>query len=126
MPMLRLSELAVGIGPFVVGPAVERKIGTQAAYELAIDATNFRTANWAKEKGMYANVYDAITEMENATTILATKLTNSNSEAMAQIKKAFWAGTEHWGTLLIERAKISGSLVLSEFTRNAIEKFKAK
>ncbi len=123
---VKLSELAVGIGPFVVGPAVERKIGTQAAYELAIDAKNFRTANWAKEKGMYANVYDTINLMEIAATTLATTLAKSNPEAMAQIKKAFWAGTEHWNTLLFERAKISGSLVLSEFTRNAIEKFKAK
>jgi methylglutaconyl-CoA hydratase len=123
---VKLSELAVGIGPFVVGPAVERKIGTQAAYELAIDATNFRTANWAKEKGMYANVFATIEAMHQAANELAATLANSNPDAMAQIKIAFWAGTEHWDVLLINRAKISGSLVLSAFTKNAIAKFKGK
>jgi methylglutaconyl-CoA hydratase len=123
---VKLSELAVGIGPFVVGPAVERKIGTQAAYELAIDAANFRTAQWAKQKGMYANVFDTMELMQNAAIALAHTLANSNPEAMAQIKNAFWTGTDHWDTLLTDRAKISGSLVLSEFTKNAIAKFKSK
>jgi methylglutaconyl-CoA hydratase len=123
---IKLSELAVGIGPFVVGPAVERKIGSTAAYELAIDATNFRTAQWAKEKGLYATVSDSIETMDIAIQALANTLAKSNPEAMAQIKKAFWQGTDHWDILLIERAKISGSLVLSDFTRNAISKFKSK
>jgi methylglutaconyl-CoA hydratase len=123
---IKLSELAVGIGPFVVGPAVERKIGTTAAYELAIDATNFRTANWAYQKGLYTNIYDTVEELDMAIHLLSTTLSKSNPEAMQQIKKAFWVGTEHWETLLIERAKISGSLVLSDFTKNAIAKFKAK
>jgi methylglutaconyl-CoA hydratase len=123
---IKLSELAVGIGPFVVGPAVERKIGSTAAYELAIDATNFRTAQWAKEKGLYATISDTIETMDVAIQTLANTLANSNPEAMTQIKKAFWQGTDHWDTLLIERAKISGSLVLSNFTRNAISKFKSK
>jgi methylglutaconyl-CoA hydratase len=123
---VKLSELAVGIGPFVVGPAVERKIGTQAAYELAIDATNFRTAQWAKEKGLYANLFDSIETMHQAAIQLATTLSLSNPEAMAAIKKAFWSGTDHWDTLLIDRAKISGKLVLSDFTRNAINQFKKK
>jgi methylglutaconyl-CoA hydratase len=123
---IKLSELAVGIGPFVVGPAVERKIGTNAAYELAIDATNFRTSNWAMQKGLYTNIYDTIEEMDIAIHQLSITLSNSSPEAMQQIKKAFWVGTEHWETLLIERAKISGSLVLSDFTKNAIAKFKTK
>jgi methylglutaconyl-CoA hydratase len=123
---IKLSELAVGIGPFVVGPAVERKIGTTAAYELAIDATNFRTAHWALQKGLYTNIYDNLEEMDIAILQLATTLSNSNPEAMRQIKKAFWAATDHWETLLTDRAKISGSLVLSEFTRNAIATFKTK
>ncbi len=123
---IKLSELAVGIGPFVVGPAVERKIGTQAAYELAIDATNFRTAEWAKNKGLFANVFSTIDELNIAVQSLATTLSKSNPDAMAQIKNAFWAGTENWNTLLTERAKISGSLVLSDFTKNAIQQFKAK
>ena len=123
---IKLSELAVGIGPFVVGPAVERKIGTAAAYELAIDATNFRSAEWAMQKGLYTNIYTTIAEMDIAIHNLATTLAQSNPEAMAHIKKAFWNGTQHWDTLLIDRAKISGSLVLSQFTINAIAQFKAK
>jgi methylglutaconyl-CoA hydratase len=123
---IKLSELAVGIGPFVVGPAVERKIGTTAAYELAIDATQFRSAAWAREKGLFTQVYESIELMDEAIDSLANTLAASNPEAMTEIKKAFWRGTDHWDHLLIERAKISGRLVLSEFTRNALEQFKKK
>lgn len=123
---VKLSELAVGIGPFVVGPAVERKIGTSAFSQLAIDASNWQTANWAKEKGMYAEVFETVEEMDNAIEKLSNTLANSNPEAMADIKKICWQGTEHWNELLIERAMISGKLVLSDFTRNAINKFKGK
>ncbi len=123
---VKLSELAVGIGPFVVGPAVERKIGNTAAYELAIDATNFRSAVWAYQKGLYASVSDTIEAMDEAVQNICNTLSKSSPEAMAEIKKAFWRGTENWDTLLIERAKISGRLVLSDFTRRAICSFKTK
>lgn len=123
---IKLSELAVGIGPFVVGPAVERKIGTTAAYELAIDAANFRDANWALQKGLYANIYNTKQVLDEEVLQLANTLTQYNPHAMAEIKKAFWRGTENWDTLLIERAKISGSLVLSEFTKAFINTFKQK
>jgi methylglutaconyl-CoA hydratase len=123
---VKLSELAVGIGPFVVGPVVEKKIGTASAYELAIDATTFRSANWAMQKSMYANIFETIEDLDKAIAAIATTLSQQSPEAMAKIKTAFWSGTENWDTLLIERAKISGSLVLSEFTKNAIAKFKAK
>lgn len=123
---VKLSELAVGIGPFVVGPAVERKIGTSAMSQLAIDATEWRTAEWAAQKGLYASVHDSVEEMDEAISVLANKLANSNPEAMTQLKKIFWEGTEHWDELLSERAVMSGTLVLSDFTRNAIAKFKAK
>ena len=123
---VKLSELAIGIGPFVVGPAVERKIGTSAFTDLSINATEWKDANWAKEKGMYANIYPTIDELENAVNNLAKKLSESNPEAMALLKKAFWQGTEHWDTLLKERAEMSGKLVLSDFTRHAINKFKGR
>ena len=123
---VKLSELAVGIGPFVVGPAVERKIGQGAFAQLTIDATEWRTAQWAKEKGMYADIFSSIAELDNAVISLAQKLSSSNPEAMSELKKNFWKGTENWDQLLIERAEISGRLVLSEFTRKAIEKFKRK
>jgi methylglutaconyl-CoA hydratase len=123
---IKLSELAVGIGPFVVGPVVERKIGTQAAFELAIDATNFRNANWALQKGLYTSLYDSKNEMELAANALANTLVNCNPEAMEEIKKAFWLGTSHWDEFLIERAKISGRLILSNFSKNALLSFKRK
>lgn len=123
---VKLSELAVGIGPFVVGPAVERKVGTSAFTQMAINATEFQSAEWAKEKGLYAEVYANAVEMDEGINILAKKLANSNPEAMKHLKRVSWEGTENWDELLIERAKISGELVLSEFTINAINQFKAK
>jgi methylglutaconyl-CoA hydratase len=121
---VKLSELAVGIGPFVVGPAVERKVGLSAMSQLAINATEWASAQWAKEKGLYTEIFETEEEMDQAIQTLAQKLANSNPEALADLKKIFWSGTEHWDTLLFERAAISGRLVLSTFTKNAIEKFK--
>jgi methylglutaconyl-CoA hydratase len=123
---IKLSELAVGIGPFVVGPAVERKIGTSSFSQLAIDAASWRSANWAKEHGLFAEKYLTIEEMDESIAKLTGILSRSNPEAMAEMKKIFWQGTENWDVLLEERAAISGRLVLSEFTRNAIAAFKNK
>lgn len=123
---VKLSELAIGIGPFVVGPAVERKIGTSAMSQLAINATEWQTAEWARQKGLYTEVFDTVEEMDNGIEELATKLASSNPQAMELLKKIFWEGTENWDDLLAERAAMSGELVLSEFTINAINKFKTK
>ncbi len=123
---VKLSELAVGIGPFVVGPAVERKVGSSAFCQMAINATEWQTATWAKEKGLYAEVVEDIHQLDDAVHQLAHRLSNSNPEAMMLLKKAAWTGTDHWDDLLIERAEMSGKLVLSEFTVNAINKFKTK
>ncbi len=123
---IKLSELAVGIGPFVVGPAVERKIGSSAFTQLAIDAAEWQSAQWANEKGLYANVYGTHAELDSAINKLAATLAKSNPEAMAMLKTVFWQGTDNWNTLLTERAAISGKLVLSEFTVNAINQFKTK
>ncbi len=123
---VKLSELAVGIGPFVVGPAVERKIGMAAMSQLAINASEWRTATWAKHKGLFDEVYESVSEMDEAVEQLALKLSKSNPEAMRELKLTFWTGTDNWDELLIERAAISGKLVLSDFTRNAINKFKQK
>jgi methylglutaconyl-CoA hydratase len=121
---IKLSELAVGIGPFVVGPAVERKVGTSAFSQLAIDATMWRNADWARRKGLFAEVHSHIDGMDESISRLSEILVHSSPQAMTEMKKIFWKGTEHWDKLLIERAAISGKLVLSDFTRNAIEKFK--
>src|SRR5574343_1636256 len=121
---VKLSEVAVGIGPFVVGPAVERKIGLSAMSELAINATEWRSADWAKKKGLYTDVFETEAEMDAEIKRLAERLASSNQEAMSMLKGVFWQGTEHWDELLVERAGMSGKLVLSDFTVNAINAFK--
>ena len=123
---VKLSELAIGIGPFVVGPAVERKIGVAAFSHLAIDATMWRNAEWAKRKGLYAELHPTMEEMEESVRRLSNALAHSSIEAIAELKKIFWKGTEHWDSLLPERAAISGKLVLSEFAKTSIQKLRTK
>ncbi len=123
---VKLSELAIGIGPFVVGPVIERKTGSAAFSHLAIDAGMWRNAEWAKRKGLFAEVHNTIEDMDESITRLAAMLAHSNPEALAEMKKIFWKGTDHWDQLLAERAAISGRLVVSRFTKDAIAKFKAK
>lgn len=122
---VKLSELAVGIGPFVVGPAVERKMGVSAMGMLAVDARSWKSAEWAAQHGLFAEVFDSAEEMDVAVDRLAGDLAQSNPEAMANLKRVLWEGTEHWDTLLAERAAVSGRLVLSDFTRSAIAAFKS-
>ena len=121
----KLSELAVGIGPFVVGPVIEKKIGLAAFGAMSVDA-DWRDAAWGERHGLYAKLFDDVAAMDDAVTALATTLAASNPEAMAMLKRVFWAGTEQWDTLLTERAAMSGTLVLSAFTRNAIGAFKTR
>ncbi|CAN5512570.1 enoyl-CoA hydratase/isomerase family protein [soil metagenome] len=123
---LKLSELSLGIGPFVVGPAVERKIGTGAFNALSIDAGKWRNSDWAKKKGLFAEVHENIESMDESINSLATTLAHSNPAAMAEMKRVFWEGTEHWDQLLKDRAAISGRLVLSSFTKKFIADFKEK
>ena len=121
---VKLSELAIGIGPFVIGPAVERKVGISAFSAMTINATNWFDAAWAREKGLYTEVFDSVEQMDIEIDKLTSTLSKSNPEAMEGLKKIIWEGTEHWDTLLMERAESSGKLVLSDFTKNAIAKFK--
>lgn len=121
---IKLSELNVGIGPFVVSPAIERKMGVSAMSQIAIDANTFYEASWAKEKGLFTNVYDSIAEMDESVQAFAQHLCTYNPEAMFEMKKVFWRGTEDWDILLAERAAISGRLVLSDFTKETLKKFK--
>ena len=123
---IRLSELAVGIGPFVIGPAVERKIGLSAYSQLSMDATLARSAEWARNKGLFAEMHATVAGMDESVHRLLYTLSQSNPESMAEMKKIFWQGTSHWDSLLKERAAISGRLVLSEFTKQAIASFRKK
>ena len=121
---IKLSELAIGIGPFVVGPAIERKIGVSAFSQLAINATDWQTAHWAHEKGLFAEVYDTVEDMDIGILNLASKLVVSNPDSMRELKQVMWLGSENWDELLTDRAKISGERVLSDFTRKTIQKLK--
>ncbi|HKJ46607.1 MAG TPA: enoyl-CoA hydratase/isomerase family protein [Balneolales bacterium] len=123
---VKLSELALGIGPFVVGPAVERKIGTSSFATLAIDAKNWRSAQWAKDKGLFTQIYASTEDLDSALQELAQSLADSSPDAMAELKRVLWEGTENWDDLLEKRAEISGRLVLSDYTRDFITKFKEK
>lgn len=120
---IKLSELNVGIGPFVVGPAVERKLGLSGMSQIAIDANSFYEAEWAKQKGLYNQVYDSLEALDEAVQKFAENLCNYNPEAMKEMKKVFWSGTEDWDALLAERAIISGRLVLSDFTKETLKRF---
>lgn len=121
---VKLSELTIGIGPFVIEPAVKRKIGVSGISELSLDATSWKTAYWAKEKGLYANVFETTKELDDALELLSEKLASYHPKALAEMKQVLWKGTENWNDLLAERAAISGDLVLSEFTKKALIKFK--
>jgi methylglutaconyl-CoA hydratase len=121
---IKLSEFTIGIGPFVIEPAVTRKIGVSGTAELTIDATNWKNAYWAKEKGLYARVFETAKELDAAIELLSEKLASYNVAALSEMKKVLWEGTENWADLLEERAAVSGELVLSEFTKKALEKFK--
>jgi len=123
---VKLSELAVGIGPFVVGPAVERKLGLSAFSQLAIDAHLWRPADWARRKGLFAELHNDVAGMDDSISRLSTSLSKASPDAIKELKKIFWQGTEHWDELLKERAAISGKLILSDFSKNFIAKFKEK
>ncbi len=123
---IKLSELAVGLGPFVVGPAVERKLGKSSFSQLAIDAAMWRNGDWARRKGLYAELHPSVESMDESLQRLSEFLAHSNPEATSELKKMLWQGCENWDTLLHERAAISGRLVLSAHTKEFIEKFKKK
>jgi methylglutaconyl-CoA hydratase len=123
---IKLSELAVGIGPFVVGPAIERKIGTSAFSQLAIDAGMWRNGDWARRKGLYAELHPTAEDMDESIARLATQLAHASPEAMMELKKILWKDTDHWDELLSTRAEISGRLVTSAFTKDAIAKLRTK
>ena len=123
---IKLSELTIGIGPFVIEPVVTRKMGLAATSELTLDATSWKNAYWAKEKGLYANVFETIKELDDEVDLLASKLASYNPQALSELKKVLWQNTDNWDVLLQERAKISGELVLSDFTKTALSKFAKK
>ena len=123
---IKLSELSIGIGPFVIAPAVKRKIGIAAFSQLSINATKWHNAYWAKNKGLYAEVWDTREQMEKESRLLIEKLLEYDAVAMEKIKEELWEGTENWDDLLAQKARISASLILQEFAQEKISEFKRK
>lgn len=121
---IKLSEIAIGIGPFVIEPAVTRKMGKNALTTLTLNPTNWQSASWAKENGLFAKIFESIEDLDQHIELFTENLATYNPDALTEIKKVFWQNTHHWDTLLHERAAISGKLVLSDFTKNALQKFK--
>lgn len=121
---VKLSELFIGIGAFVIEPAVTRKVGMAAFSNLTLEATEWHSAQWGLNKGLFSKVFSSIEEMETAAEILSTALASYSPDALLEMKKVFWEGTEHWDTLLAERAAISGKLVLSKFTKQTLQRYK--
>ena len=123
-PKFIIGRVQGKTGPFVVGPAVERKLGLTGMSQIAIDANTFYDAEWARQKGLYASVHESTEALDEAVQAFAENLCNYNPEAMKEMKKIMWSGTENWDTLLAERAVISGRLVLSDFTKETLKRFK--
>ena len=121
---IKLSELNIGIGPFVIGPVIERKIGLSLLSQISLNPKKFYSALWAEKYGLYSEVFENTSELDEAVMTFAEELCSYNPEAMKEMKKSFWRGTDHWDILLNEQAKISGRLVLSSFTKNELSKFK--
>lgn len=122
--LVKLSELAVGIGPFVIAPAVERKVGLKGLTEMTLNPQVWKSAEWAENQGLYANVSEDASQMDERIETFCLRISNYNPEALADMKKVLWEGTEHWSSLLYERAAISGSLVLSDYTKNFLSEFR--
>lgn len=120
---IKLSEISIGIGPFVIEPAVTRKMGQTAFSQMTIDAESFFTAEYAKEKGLYANVFDTVEALDDAVDTLAAKLASYNPEALLELKRVLWEDTNEWCVSLLERAEISGKLVLSDFTKEKLKSY---
>ena len=121
---IKLSEIAIGIGPFVIEPAVSRKIGKMAMSEMTLNPTAWKTSKWAFEKGLFSEVFENIEDLDIRLEEYTNELSSYNPDVLLEMKKVLWEGTSHWDSLLYERAAISGRLVLSDFTKNALEKFK--
>jgi methylglutaconyl-CoA hydratase len=123
---IRLSELSLGIVPFVVGPAIERKIGLSSYSQLAIDSSMWRNGDWARRKGLFAELHPSVESMEESIARLSDTLANYSEEATIELKKMLWHGTENWDTLLVERAALTARLALTPKAREVIAAFKNK
>ncbi len=122
---VRLSELAIAIGPFVILPALIRKMGVSAASELCWD-TQWHDSRWAREHNLYQRVYAGPEELFREARLLAKRLAEHSPAATTRLKRSLWEGTDHWPEELARRAEITGQLVLTPEAKGALAKFKGK
>ncbi|MDH6252173.1 methylglutaconyl-CoA hydratase [Chryseobacterium sp. H1D6B] len=122
---LALTEVNLGIGPFVIGPYVERKIGKSQFSAMAIDA-DFRSAAWAEQHNVYHSVSENISEMDMALEKFLQTLASRSIEALSLIKKVSWEGTDHFNELMPARIHMSASLILEDSAKKNIESIKER
>jgi len=122
---VRLSELAIGIGPFVIAPAVARKIGTAALTSLALQPNQWKTAEWALQNGLFTEVHLDFDAANQAALEKANQLALYAPEAVAELNKTLWANTDHWAELLPKNAEISGRLLLLPETQTTLQQLKS-
>lgn len=123
---IRLSELSIGIAPLVIAPAVERKAGAAGLASMALAPTEWKSAYWAQENGLFSKVFESRSELDNEAEFYASQLASYSREALSLMKRALWEGTDHWDRLLPERAAMTGKLALSQTTQDTLRKFKDK
>ncbi|QNL48865.1 enoyl-CoA hydratase/isomerase family protein [Olivibacter sp. SDN3] len=123
---IKLSELTIGIGPFVIAPVIQRKMGLNALTRLSFNPEIFRSADWAMKYGLFQSVYEDIEQLDEAVQEFCQKLSKYPPTALSELKKTLWQGTDHWDTMLLSQAEISGSLVVEQQTKTLLENFKNK
>lgn len=120
---LALTEINLEIGPFVISPFVERKVGKSQMIAMSLDA-EFRDANWAVQHNVYNKIFSTISEMDEEIEKFLNRLSTKNHKVLAKIKELSWEGTEHFGEILPEKINISANLVLEDSAKENIQKIK--
>lgn len=120
---VKLSELSLGFGPFVIEPAVSRKIGIIAMQNISYNPVEWKNIQWARENNLFQETFETIELMDEKIEIFVNQLSNYSRDALVELKKVFWNNTEHWDKLLYERAAISGKLALSSYTKVKLKEF---
>ena len=118
---IRLPELSIGIGPFVIAPAIERKMGVGALAELSLTPDQWKNAYWAEKKGLYARVFENTADLDKELGYFTDKLSSYPLEALVEIKHMLWKGCPSWEPLLFDNASVTGRLALSAYTKDKLK-----
>lgn len=123
---VRLSEVSINIGPFVIAPAVERKVGISAFTELTLNPGVFFDVQWAKRHDLFHTVKADTEHVDQAIREFCERIITKNPEALSELKRTLWHGTKHWDELLDKQAAISGRLACSPETKALLNSLKSK